>query len=369
MRYFEKYTSNTIAGSGSQHIFECNQKKFGRIFYKITVGGQYDYSLLYTNIIDGTFANGEFGHRNRIVDEWQIEKMRIGRCKAINVNTWTKDAPAVKDFEIFDWKDVTFDGKTQKEVAPGEFFSTDPVNIYFDKGDFLCVETLFSGGIMHNHEESTIAAFTLSEDGWHYSKKQPFPSMIGCDREVKKRVCFIGDSITQGCGTTINAYEHWNAVVSAPFDEQYAFWNLGLGFGRASDMATDGAWMFKAKQNDYAVVCYGVNDINRGGDADEIINDLKTIVTKLKGNGMKVLIQTVPPFNQADYRAEKFHKINDFIKNEMPDIADAVFDVVPILAGEGGDTDATRYGGHPNGEGCKAWADALYPVLKEFLEK
>ena len=368
MKYFERFTSNTIAGSGSQHVFDCNEKKLGRIFYKITVGGEFNYSLLYTNIIDGTFANGEKGHRNRIIDEWQIHKMRIGRAVELDASVCIKERPEAT-LEVIDWQDITFDGASQKTVAPAEFFTTDPVKMYFDKGDYLCVETEFSGGILHNHEESTIPAFTCRDGVWRYSRRQPFPSMIGCDRDVKKRVCFIGDSITQGCGTRINAYEHWNAVVSSYFDDSFAFWNLGLGYGRASDMASDGAWMFKARHNDYAVVCYGVNDINRGGTADEIIADLVTVVKKLKDSGLNVLIQTVPPFNQSGERADKFHKINDFIRNEMPNIADAVFDVVPVLCAPDRDTDASRFGGHPNGEGCKKWADALYPVLKEFLAK
>ncbi len=68
----------------------------------------------------------------------------------------------------------------------------------------------------------------------------------------------------------VNSYEHWNAVVAENLGSQYGFWNLGLGYGRAADAATDGAWFFKAKQNDIVVVCYGVNDIFQGFTISEI---------------------------------------------------------------------------------------------------
>ena len=29
----------------------------------------------------------------------------------------------------------------------------------------------------------------------------------------------------------------------------------------------------------------------------------------------------------------------------------------------------TKYGGHPNGEGCRVWAEHLLPVLRRVLEE
>ena len=39
---------------------------------------------------------------------------------------------------------------------------------------------------------------------------------------------------------------------------------------------------------------------------------------------------------------------------------------IPVLTV--GVTGKTVYGGHPNAEGCKVWANAFYPVMKAFLE-
>ena len=54
MEYFKKFSSNTYAGSGNQLYFgtEENEIRTGRLFYKISFGGKYNYSVLFSNIID-----------------------------------------------------------------------------------------------------------------------------------------------------------------------------------------------------------------------------------------------------------------------------------------------------------------------------
>ena len=64
MTYFDKYVSNTCAGSGNQMFFNMNEDEVrtGRMFYKIFAGGEYNYSILFSNIIDTTFSNGAVSH-------------------------------------------------------------------------------------------------------------------------------------------------------------------------------------------------------------------------------------------------------------------------------------------------------------------
>ena len=72
MSFFKKYVSNTYAGSANQHIFAMNEKEVrtSRAFYKISVGGEYKYSLLYSSITDGSFQR--IGKPNTVCDEWSI---------------------------------------------------------------------------------------------------------------------------------------------------------------------------------------------------------------------------------------------------------------------------------------------------------
>lgn len=368
MRYFESFISNTFAGSGSQYFFGTGKEICtGRIFYKISAGGTHRYSLLFSNIIDSTFSNGAVSHCNLICDSWELMNLRVG----IFEKAFFTGVPETLTEEQMNrgMKPVTFGGSTSKTVMPGEFFCTDPIELTIEKDAYLCVEMTFSGDMIPNHPESILPAYRKQGDDWVLSKELPYPGMIGCDRAVTGRIGFMGDSITQGCGTPVNAYQHWNALVAEALGEEYAFWNLGLGYGRAADAATDGAWLYKAKHNDIVVVCYGVNDILQGYSAQSIKANLSRIVEKLRQAGCKVFLQTIPPFNYQGEKIDIWLEVNRYIREELCEKADRLFDVVPILQKSEQCSWEARYGGHPDVQGCKAWADALYPELRRFIEE
>lgn len=347
MEFFEQYTSAAIAAGGNQHIFyEDNEKTcVGRIFYKHLYPGKHSYSLLYSNTTDSTFSDGGESHKNIVCDSWKIEGIRVGKTKKCDVNAFE---------DIHDFVDLTFGGSRSKIVNPGEFFCTDSFELSIEYDEYMCVEIKFSGKMFPYHAETLLPVFRFKDGEWKADARVPFPSMVGVKRKAALRIGFLGDSITQGIGTQPNSYAHWNALVSERLGNDYAYWNLGLGFGRADDAASDGAWLFKAKQNDVIVLCYGVNDILQGYSAESIKNNLKTIIQKLKDNGIKVLIQTVPPFDYDECRTKIWLEVNDYIKEELSQIADCVFDTVPILGKPEPESNIAMYGGHPDEAGCLA---------------
>jgi lysophospholipase L1-like esterase len=132
-------------------------------------------------------------------------------------------------------------------------------------------------------------------------------------------------------------------------------------------MATLGAWFYQAKQADVACVCYGVNDINRGFDAQTLKANLKTIVTALKEAGVKVLIQTIPPFDYNEQRTAVWNECNEYLLNELSTLADGVFDAA-LLLGKEDAPQMAKYVGHPNVEGCTLWAKQLALSLSKLLK-
>ena len=359
MKFFKKYASNTLAGSGNQSVFYPDDKdvlNVGRVFFKVFHGGKYNYSFLFTNIIDSTYADGKISHCNLVCDEWFIEEMKVGVCSECT----TTHMPDVS------LSPVTFDGKKSKRVSPAEFFYTDETELCAEKGDYICIEIAFKGRMIPHHPESILPTFVLSDGEWKVSNLFPFPSMIGCDRQVSSHIAYLGDSITQGIGVAFNSYEHWNALLSDMLSPENAYWNLGLGYARAYDAASDGAWLFKAKQNDTVIVCFGVNDILKGRDTDDIINSLSVICARLKENGVKVIFQTVPPFNYNEKQRAIFFAVNDYIKNEISKGC-SVFDNVPVLCDVLKGEHVAKYGPHPNEEGMRVWAEAFYEFLKDII--
>lgn len=370
MEYFEKYSSNTYAGSGNQLYFEMDkkEKRTGRIFYKITVSGEYNYSILFSNIIDSTYSDGSVSHKNLVCDEWTIHNFRIGKCKKFDttkelVDLFMDDSE-LSDIVVSDFIGVTFDGQNKKEVMPGEFFSSDPVLLNFEKGEYICLEMTFSGKKIPYHEETLLPVFVKNGEKWEYSKFMPFAGMIGCDRTTKGRIAYLGDSVTQGIGTKPNSYLHWNAILSEKLGSEYSYWNLGIGFGRANDAASDGAWLFKAKQNDIIFVCYGVNDILQGQTEEQIKADLTYIADALKKEGKKVIMQTIPPFDYKGDNIEKWKRVNSYILTELKNKVDYVFDN-SVCLGKKENPEVAIYEGHPSEEGCEIWANALLAKIKE----
>ncbi len=359
MDYFKKYSSNTLAGSGNQLYFYTENESSVhkcRVFYKIFSEGIYKYSFLFSNTIDSTYGSGEQSNKNMVVDSWHITEARVGVTNYCDESRFK---------EPFLFEILTFDGNFEKKVNPGELFASDPVELCFKSNEYICLELMFSGRMIPYHEESIIPSFVYDNGEWLPSKLHPFAAMIGTDRKIKKKIAFLGDSITQGIGTPVNSYAHWNSVLANIIGKDYSYWNLGLGFGRADDAASNGIWLYKAMQNDIVFVCYGVNDIFQGYTSDTIKNNIQTIVDKLKQAGITVIVQTVPPFDYDEMYQKIWRDVNDYIVNELKN-ADLIFDCAEFLAESENEPYKAKYGGHPNEEGCRIWGEKL---AKKVLEE
>ena len=368
MFYFGQYTSNTCAGSGNQLLIDA-EKRTGRAYYKVFAGGTYPYSILFSNTVDSTFADGSLCRRNVQGGEWEILEAKVAVCpgSVLGEDVESIDTAMAINSLPLSFAPLTFGGDAGKKVIPGEFFATDPVELSADKGDYLCLELTFGGKGIPYHEESQLPVYVLEDGLWRYCKHMPFASMVGCARPAKKRIGYMGDSITQGCGTGVNTYAHWNALLAEKLGADYAHWNLGIGYGRGSDAATDGAWLYRAKQNDIVTVCYGVNDIlhdirDAAGEAQLQI-DLERIVDCLNDAGVKVVLQTIPPFDYTGEQIGRWQRVNDHIRNVLAQKVALVFDVGPHLCLDETQPHMSKYGPHPDGKGCAVWAEALYHAM------
>ncbi len=360
MQYFHTMVSNTVGGSAPQTFFRTSdpQKAYvGRVFYKAFAGGEYDYSFLFSGGTDSSFPIENVTSRNTPVLGWEICSARVGVCAKCTPS----EMPYIDGFQT-----LTFDGKGNKQVTEEGLFYSDEISLSVKKGEYICLEITYRGEKIPHHYENSIPSFLQEGEGWIPSNRAVFASMVGCNRPVEKKIAFLGDSITQGLGTACNGYGHWNALLAEGLGERYAFWNLGIGFGMANDGATDGAWLYKAKQNDLVIVCFGVNDIFRVRSAAQTKQDLRTIVEKLKKAGCQVIVQTVPPFDYQEEPRAIWKELNGYIETELASLADLVLDIVPLLGdGEG----KSKYNPHPDEEGCRVWAEGILPRVREFLEK
>lgn len=353
MNYFENYVSNSLAASGNQLYFVSdNTKQLSRVFYKIFKGGKNEYSFLFTNSIDSTYSDGKISVANEKCESWDMKASLL----VIDGNETNLEDP-----KIMEKLPLTFGGRAEKTVISGEIFYSDPVIVGVKKNDYFCIEIEFKGTKIPYFEEIIIPTYRLYNGKWIADKKAPISAMIGVKRQVKKKIGFLGDSITEGIGTAMNSYTHWNALIAENLGEENSYWNLGIGFGRANDAATDGEWLYKAKQLDLATICYGVNDLGRGYTTDEIKNNLLKIVKILNENNVKTILFTVPPFDYDPDTTKRWKDINSYILNELSKITD-VYDVAKIWGKDHPNENMAKYGGHPNEIGCRVMAE-------DFLSK
>ena len=358
-KYFEKYVSNTLAGTSCQTYFESDEEvKRGRVYYKLFKSGTFEYSLLFSNTTDGTVGEGRNKVCNIPFEEWRIHSMRVGivsYCDMMNVT------------EPDNFSQVYFEGEITKVVHKGEIFCCDAFVLSSHADEYMCLEIEFSGKVIPCHEEIWIASFVAENGKWCSSYKLPTPSMVGCDRNVLSKICFLGDSITQGIGTTKNKYSNWCAQLAEMLGKENSYWNLGIGRARSSDAASDGAWLYKAKQTDTVFLCLGVNDIVNGKTEYEIVDNLRKVISILKAERKKIIIQSVPPFDYSGENIKKWLYINQIIKDELSKMTDGYFDCVPILGKSIKESHIAKYGGHPDDDGCRVWAKKLYDYVKNIV--
>ncbi len=358
--FYQTYSSASVTGSANQVLTRDPEpiERTGRVWFRLSRGGE-TIALLFSNRIDSTFADGSISRANDPGGVWEIRSLRVG----LTANRG--DEPAR-------WLPVTFGGAMQRTVEAGEGeFVTDPIPLPFRGGDYLCYEISVRGACYPYHEEMVLNTVVKDGGGWRADKRFPVPLMIGCDHPARATVGFLGDSITQGCGTAYDSYTHWAAKIAEGLPDEIAVWDLGIGYARAGDAATDGGWLARAKRCDAVNVCLGVNDLCRDRSAEAIIADLTTIVRALKAAGCRVILFTVPPFDFTGVAGERWYAVNRAVRGSIAGEADALFDFAAVLGRDAPDEHLSVWGGHPNAEGCAVAARAYLAqdVLGRVLGK
>lgn len=392
--YYDTYKSNTTAALGNQHVFESDGKEHtGRIFYKISTGGTYDYSFTFSGTIDSTYFNGSASYADMVCDDYTITSLKVAavdgyameafksknpRPNTVNMST---DGDMTNTILTSDFYPVTFNnGSASVDIKNGATVYTDPIELTFAEDDYICLEISYKGTKLPCISDINIRPYVLTDGVWTYSNKVPVPGIIGCDKKVSKSIVFIGDSITQGIGTTADTYTHWVARLEEILGDDYSFWNIGLGCARAGDAAKDGVWLNKAKYADVVVVCLGVNDVYHVGTQSDIYHFgsqtgakicefYEDILEALSDKDRQILWQTMPPFDyNLTSTTAHWKTANDYIRNTIINKVDCVFDTVPHLQASATSPHSTQYGQHPNALGCNIWAEALAPVLEQLLK-
>ena len=280
---------------------------------------------------------------------------------------------------------VSWGGAAGRVVEPCQWAVSDPVALDIPQGGHIaftwCLKALEDGAILPATPDSR--ALCYSADGeatcsgmaaFHADDMACLPDAFEADRPVAARMVFMGDSITQGVQTRVDACEQWAARIATGIQRDVAVWNIGLGFGRAADAAKNGAWLGKAAGADIVNLCFGVNDLLHGSrDAEALANDLRAAISGLKARNprVKAVLFTIPPFDLTGEDEARWRAVNERIRGGDRLGADAVFDIATVLGQEAPRDNMAFFGGHPDGRGGAAVAgeylSAFWPAWRGRL--
>jgi lysophospholipase L1-like esterase len=326
--------SATAVATPGQQLLSASGAKTYRTYFKTRVSGKLRYAFWVSNGVDTTYGTGPI-KPNAQGGAWTIEA-----AFAADGGSANHDGSVVAGSSV----PVTFGGSRRRLVDPGEKLWSDPVSLELPANHELAFTWTLSGTgypfVSATFHTSYRANENLAdrETGSGFSATTEVlvaPALVGYDHPVQKRLCFLGDSITQGVGTTDNKYGYWAAKIAAGLDPSIGVWNLGSGWARAADASSDGYWLYKAKQCDELAVILGVNDLGSSGSNAQQINEyLMTILTKVKASNpaAKTILFTVPPYNYGADQLTYWRTINSAIRSQSIAGTDRVFDFAAILS-------------------------------------
>ncbi|CAK7215988.1 hypothetical protein SBRCBS47491_002678 [Sporothrix bragantina] len=235
---------------------------------------------------------------------------------------------------------LTFGGKEGITVPKGQIAYSDPIDYKVEPQSMLTVnlylETGQSGNSITGHPGSRTTTWMQSGNQlnastvtgssvahWYYVNAVEAWAPANTSALV-----ILGDSITDGRGSTDNANNRWPDLVLAKF-QKAGITNLGFNNEAAGGNCVLngglGPPLMQRYKRDalqqqgvkYVFIFEGVNDIGANANADSIISAFKTIIADCKAAGLKVYGATITPFGGNSYASSSHEaarkKVNDWI--------------------------------------------------------
>lgn len=283
---------------------------------------------------------------------------------------------------------LTFDGgKSSVTIARGQSVYSDPIDYKVASQSMLTVNLYLkegqSGSNITGHPGSRTTSWMKAGDHlnapalngtsvvhWYYVNDVEIWAP-----KTTSALVILGDSITDGRGSTDDSNNRWPDLVLAKMQKaginditvnnEAAGGNAVLTGGLGPPLLT--RYKRDAIQQQgvkYVFIFEGVNDIGVGASADALISAFKTIIHDCKAAGLKVYGATIAPFGNNTYYSTAHEaarqKVNNWILTSGA--YDATVDFAKLLADPAKpDTLLAKYNSgdylHPNVAGYQHLAD------------
>lgn len=160
-------------------------------------------------------------------------------------------------------------------------------------------------------------------------------------------VAFLGDSITDGTGTTTDGHDRWHDIIALRSilpgkpNPEFGVVNEGIGGNRITNIVPGSSPaavdrldrdVLSRSGLSHVVFFEGTNDIAAGVTADQVIEGMKNIITRVHAAGVPIYGATIIPRHNAAWTpqmTEYRHVVNDFIRHQAD--FDAVIDFDAVM--------------------------------------
>ena len=259
---------------------------------------------------------------------------------------------------------VTFDGRPRATVAAGRDVLSDPVPLAVGAGRVLAVSVHLPSTprvatvhpvALQTSYLSDRGDFTLTPDAGPFDHRiSSWPVLTALDvlqPHPTNAVVAIGDSITDGFGSKVNADQRWTDALERRLAAEggsasMAVLNAGLSANQllVDDPQRGGTSPAARFERDVAaaagvtdvVLHIGTNDIAAGRSAAEITAGLQRFAELARGAGLRVFLSTITPSRTEAHGTRTAvatrNAVNDWIRAHGREHADGVLDFAKAVA-------------------------------------
>lgn len=235
---------------------------------------------------------------------------------------------------------ITFAGATTITVPAGGEVLSDAIRTFLDAETTVAVSVYVSGDVRRPTGHNLALTDTyLSTPGDHTVEEEPtnytrtidnwaFVQSLVVSRGLPLfTVAALGDSITDGYGSTPNANHRWtdylaDRIQTRPPTAQPGVANEGISGNRVLSGGAGQSALTRFDRDvldrpgvETAILLEGINDINTGADAADIVDGYRQLITRAHAAGVCLLGGTLTPNEGGDADAEaRRQAVNDFIR-------------------------------------------------------
>jgi len=193
----------------------------------------------------------------------------------------------------------------------------------------------------HSADE-TSAAFTST------ATEMMLVAAVDVFSDADGAIVFLGDSITDGTGTTTDGHDRWHDVafvrtlLGSSGPPNRSFVNEGIGGNRVTVTATQGSPAAVERLDrdvlarsgiSHVVFFEGTNDINSDlVTGDQLIAGMQEIIQRVKARHLKIIGATIIPRSSATWtplKTQYRHQVNDWIRTQAR--FDGVYDFDKVM--------------------------------------